>query len=325
MKARRLNVRWIVALATALMAGAALASAPMQKSQAPGYYRTMVGDFEVTSLSDGSMTFNVQELLTNITPAQLDADLARAFLKEPVDFSINGFLVNTGTKLILIDTGTGGAFGPTVGTLLSNLTASGYKPEQVDEVYLTHLHGDHIGGLTTKDGKAIYPNATVRIAKAEADYWLSEAKMNAAPADAKPDFQGAMAALKPYIEGKHFQPINGDIEVVPGIRAIAAHGHTPGHTVYLVSSKDQHLLLWGDLMHVAAAQMPDPTVTIHFDSDSAAAAVSRQKLFAEAAAKGYLVGGAHLSFPGLGHLRRDETGGKKGYTYVPIAYRWPIP
>lgn len=325
MNSRRLNARWIVMLAAALITGAALASAPMQKTQAPGYYRTMIGDFEVTVLSDGSMTFNVQELLTNITPAQLDTDLARAFLKEPVDLSINAFLVNTGSKLVLIDTGTGGAFGPTAGKLLSNLIASGYQPGQVDEIYLTHMHGDHLGGLTTQDGKAVFPHATVRAGQAEADYWLSEAKLNAAPADDKPGFQHAMAALKPYIAARHFQPISGDIELVPGIRAIAAHGHTPGHTAYLVSSQEQNLLLWGDLMHVAAAQFPDPTVTINFDVDSPAAAASRQKLFAEAAAKGYLVGGAHLSFPGLGHLRPDDTTGKRGYTFVPITYRWPIP
>jgi glyoxylase-like metal-dependent hydrolase (beta-lactamase superfamily II) len=314
---------WVVTVAFALLMGIAAAGAPMPKAQAPGYYRIMLGDFEVTALSDGSVPFNVHELLTNITPTQLDTDLARAFLKEPIEFSVNAFLVNTGTKLVMIDTGTGGAYGPTVGKLISNLEAAGYRPEQVDEIYITHMHGDHIGGLITKDGKAVFPNAIVRAAKAEGDYWLSEAKMKAAPADDTGSFQSAMAALKPYIAARHYQPIGGDVELIPGIRAIAASGHTPGHTVYLVSSKDQNLLLWGDLMHVAAAQFPDPTVTIKFDGDSPAAAVTRQKIFAEATARGYLVGGAHLSFPGLGHLRADESGSgvNRGYSYVPIAYR----
>jgi len=175
----------------------------------------MLGDFEVTALSDGSIPFNVHELLTNITSAQLDTDLAHAFLKEPIEFSINAFLVNTGTKLVLIDTGTGGAYGPTVGKLIANLEAAGYKPEQVDEIYITHLHGDHIGGLTTKDGKAVFPNAIVRAAKAEGDYWLSEANMKAAAADDKGGFQAAMAALKPYIAAKHYEPISGDVELIP--------------------------------------------------------------------------------------------------------------
>lgn len=325
MNLTRVRAGWFATMASTTLTGVALAGAPMQKVQAPGFYRTTVGDFEVTALSDGSVPFNVHDLLTNVTPAQLDADLARAFLKEPVEFSINTFLINTGTKLVLIDTGTGGAFGPTVGKLLANLEAAGYKPEQIDEIYITHMHGDHIGGLTTKDGKAVFPNAIVRAGKAEGDHWLSESAMKAAPKDDQSGFQAAMTALKPYIAAKHFQPISGDVELVPGIRAIAAAGHTPGHTIYLVSSKDQNLLLWGDLMHVAAAQFPNPAVTIKFDSDSVAAAASRNKIFALAAAKGYMVGGAHLSFPGLGHIRAEDGSGKTGYIYAPIAYRWAVP
>jgi glyoxylase-like metal-dependent hydrolase (beta-lactamase superfamily II) len=334
MKAIPMLTRWLALPGLMLFAGAALAAAPMQKTQAPGYYRLMLGDFEVTVLSDGTLPFDVQQLLTNITPQQLDAALARAFLKEPIDISVNAFLINTGTQLALIDTGTGGSFGPTVGRLLGNLEAAGYKPEQVDEIYITHMHGDHIGGLS-QNGKAVFPNATVRASQAEADYWLSEAKMNAAPAQAQGGFKGAMAALQPYIAAKRFQPIQGDAQLIPGIRALAAPGHTPGHTLYLVTSKNENLLLWGDLMHVAAAQFPNPAVTIRFDSDSASAARERMKFFAEAAAKGYLVGGAHLSFPGLGHLRasgpvKAAAGGASGdgsavtsYLYVPVAYALP--
>jgi glyoxylase-like metal-dependent hydrolase (beta-lactamase superfamily II) len=313
------RTRWIATLALSLCIGTAMAGAPMQKTQAQGFYRMMLGDFEVTVLSDGTLPFDVHKFLTNITPAQLDADLERAFLKEPIEFSVNAFLVNTGTKLELIDTGTGGSSGPTVGKLLVNLAAAGYKPEQVDDIYITHMHGDHIGGLTAND-KAVFPNAVVHASQAEADYWLSEAKMNAAPADERDSFKTAMAALKPYIAAKRFQPFRGSVELIPGIRSIAAYGHTPGHTVYLVSSKTENLLLWGDLMHVAAAQIPDPSVSVQFDTDSVAAAKQRKLVFAEAAAKGYLVGGAHLSFPGLGHLR---TSGSAGYVYVPITYSVP--
>jgi len=230
---------------------------------------------------------------------------------------VNAYLVNTGTKLVLIDTGAG-SFGPGVGQLLGNLEAAGYKPEQVDEIYITHMHGDHIGGLT-RNGKANFPNATVRAAKAEADHWLSQAKMSAASEQARGSFKSAMAALEPYIAAKHFRPFDGDVELVPGVRAVAAHGHTPGHTLYLVTSKDENLLVWGDLMHVGAVQFPDPAVTINFDSDSPAAVRQRAHFFAEAAARKYMVGGAHLSFPGLGHLLVN--GG--GYDYVPVTYSLP--
>jgi glyoxylase-like metal-dependent hydrolase (beta-lactamase superfamily II) len=319
--------RWMAAFALMTLTGTALASAPMQKTQAPGFYRTMLGDFEVTVLCDGVLPFTVQGLLTNITPEQLDTALTRAFLKEPVELSVNGFLINTGAKLELIDTGSGSSFGPSVGKLLGNLRAAGYQAEQVDDIYITHMHGDHIGGLT-QDGKAVFPNAIVHAARQEADHWLSEAKMNAAPAAQKRGFQQASAIFKPYLAAKHFQPFDGDVELTPGIRSMNAFGHTPGHTTYLVTSKNESLLLWGDLMHVAAAQFPNPAVTINFDSDSPAAARVRIKTFAEAAAKGYLVGGAHLSFPGLGHLRANgpeanAPGGVVSYTYVPVPYGVP--
>jgi glyoxylase-like metal-dependent hydrolase (beta-lactamase superfamily II) len=309
----------MMAVTLLLLVGPVMAGAPLQHTQAPGFYRMMLGDFEVTVLSDGILPFNVQDLLTNTTPARIDAALARAFQKEPVEFSVNAFLVNTGTKLVLIDTGAG-SWAPSVGKLLGNLQAAGYKPEQVDEIYITHMHGDHIGGLS-QNGKASFPNATVRASQAEADHWLSEAKMNAAPAPARDGFKNAMAALQPYVAAKHFRPFTGNVELVPGVQSVGAPGHTPGHTLYLVSSKGESLLLWGDLMHVAAVQFPDPSVTINFDSDSTAAARERAHFFAEAAAKKYMVGGAHLSFPGLGYLIAN--GPNAGYSYVPITYSVP--
>jgi glyoxylase-like metal-dependent hydrolase (beta-lactamase superfamily II) len=307
------------ALAAILLFGAtAEAAAPQLKTQAPGWYRMMIGDIEVTALSDGIFPMEVGKLLTNITPKELDAALAKSFLKDPVDASVNGFLINTGAKLVLIDTGAGVLFGPSVGKLISNLKAAGYKPDQVDEIYITHMHGDHIGGLLA-DGKIAYPNALVRASQAEADYWLSKANMDAAPADHKDGFQTAMSTLNAYVAAGKFKPFASDGELVPGIRAVVTPGHTPGHAVYKIESKGETLVLWGDLMHVAAAQFPDPSVTIHFDSDSTKAAAQRKRIFADAAKHGYWVGGAHLPFPGIGHLRSAGT----GYTYVPAHYTVP--
>ena len=307
------------ALAIILLAGAAAeASAPLQKTQAPGYYRMMLGDFEVTALSDGTLSMKVGDLLTHITPKEINDGLARSFLKDPVDTSVNGFLINTGSKLVLIDSGAGTLFGPTLGKLVANLKASGYQPEQVDEIYITHMHGDHIGGLSA-DGKTVFQNAVVRASQLEADYWLSQAHMDAAAKDAKESYQTAMTALNPYVSAKRFKPFRGDLELVPGIRAMAAPGHTAGHTVYVVESNGQTLELWGDLMHVAALQFPDPNVIIRFDTDSASALAQRRRVFAEAAAHVYWVGGAHLSFPGIGHLRAVGS----GYSYVPVNYSVP--
>ena len=291
------------------------AAAPMVKTPAPGYFRMMLGDFEVTALSDGTADLPVDQLLTGTTKEKVDAALGKVFLASPLQTSVNAFLINTGDKLVLVDTGSGTLFGPTVGKLMANLKASGYEPEQVDEIYITHMHPDHVGGLAT-DGKLNFPNAIVRADKRDADYWLSAETLAKADEGSKGFIQGAQSMLGPYVQAGKFKPFDGDTELVPGVRAHAAYGHTPGHTIYLVESNGQKLVLWGDLMHVAALQFPDPSITIKFDSDSKAAMAQRKKAFADAAKHGYLVGGAHLPFPGLGHL---VTAGK-GYTFIPYNY-----
>jgi glyoxylase-like metal-dependent hydrolase (beta-lactamase superfamily II) len=304
--------------AAAILAASTLAHAagPMVKTQAPGYYRMMLGDVEVTVLNDGTVNLPMSQLLTNITPEKYRADIGRGFLRDPIETSVNAFLVNTGSKLVLIDAGAGSLFGPTLGKLQSSLKAAGYQPEQVDEVYITHMHGDHIGGVTAGD-KPAFPNAVLRVDQKDADFWLSQANMDKAPEAQKGAFRGAMVMTKPYEAAGRFKPFDGDTELVPGVKALASRGHTPGHSTYVVESKGEKLVLWGDLMHVAAVQFATPPVTIQFDSDATAAAAQRAKAYAEAAAQGYVVGAAHLSFPGLGRLRAEGS----GYVFVPVNYR----
>jgi glyoxylase-like metal-dependent hydrolase (beta-lactamase superfamily II) len=315
----RITLSAIALAAAALSAGTfsmpALAAAPMAKTTAPAFYRTMLGDFEVTALGDGTLAIPPEKVLTNIPPERVKKELDRHYQTSPLDFSINAYLINTGSKLVLIDTGTGGAWGPTAGSLLANLKASGYQPEQVDEIYITHMHGDHFGGLSA-NGNPVFPNAIVRADKHDADYWLSQANLDKAPEAGKADFKNAIAAFEPYAKAGRFKTFDGNTDLVPGVRAVAAYGHTPGHTVYVVESKGKKLVVWGDLMHVAAVQFEHPEVTINFDTDSKAAAAERRKIFAEAAKEGYLIGAAHVSWPGLGRLRREGT----GYQWEPILY-----
>lgn len=302
------------ALAATALAPLAQAAAPQVKTPAPGYARVMLGDFEITPLSDGTADLPMDQLLkqkAETTRATLD----KSFLKLPLETSTNAFLVNTGSKLVLVDTGAGAFFGPTLGKLLNNLKASGYKPEQVDEIYITHFHPDHVGGLSS-DGKRVFPNAVLRAGKADADFWLNPANEAKAPADKKNFFTAAQASVNPYVQAGKFKTIDADGELVTGITALAAPGHTPGHTIYLVQSRGQKLLLIGDLIHVAAVQMDSPQVTIGFDSDEKTAAASRKKNFDQAAKEGELVAGAHLQFPGLGHLQVQG----KGYRWVPVNY-----
>lgn len=301
-------------LLPALLSSAS-AAAPQVKTSAPGYHRMLLGDFEVTAISDGTVDLTVTDLLTNTTPTKVRSALARAYLKDPVETSVTAYLINTGSKLVLIDTGAGAFFGPTVGKLMGNLKASGYQPEQIDEVYVTHMHADHIGGLVSGD-KIAFPNAIVRADRRDADYWLSKANMDAAPKEAKQFFEAAMAAVNPYIATDKFKPFDGNSELTPGIKAVAAHGHTPGHNIYVVESQGQRLVLWGDLMHVAAVQFAEPAVTIRFDTNPKAAATQRKKEYADAAKRGHWVAAAHLPFPGIGHLRADG----KGYDWIPANY-----
>ncbi|HET9624772.1 MAG TPA: MBL fold metallo-hydrolase [Kofleriaceae bacterium] len=299
----------------AMTADSAQANAPIAKTASPGWYRMQLGDFEITALNDGTAALPMEKLLTGSTPAKIDAALAKAYLKPGFETSVNAFLINTGSKLVLIDTGAGTLFGPTLNKLVTNLKASGYQPEQVDEICITHMHNDHVGGLVA-NGKLVFPNATVHAHKADADFWLSADNLAKAPDAMKDFFKGAQGMLNPYVTAGKTKWFDAEADIVPGVHAIPAVGHTPGHTIYVVTSKDQKLVLWGDLMHVGAVQFPDPSVTIQFDSDSKKAAAERKKDFADAAKSGYFVGVAHLPFPGIGQLRTDGA----GYRFFPANF-----
>ena len=287
---------------------AAQAGAPMIKTQAPGVFRMMLGDFEITAISDGTLDLPVDKLLKENQPGQVAKALQHHHLHLPLETSVNAYLINTGAKLVMVDVGAASVFGPTLGRALANLKAAGYQPEQVDEIYITHRHGDHIGGLLV-DGKVVFPNAVVRLDKRDADY------LGATPAAGKgPD--GVQLAAKPYLDGGRVKPFDGATELLPGLRAQPAYGHTPGHTIYVAESKGQKMVFGGDSMHVASVQFPDPTVTISFDSDSSKAMPERQKLYAEAAAGGYYLAFTHVNFPGIGRVKAEG----KGYSWQPVNY-----
>ena len=290
---------------------------PPHKAQAPGYYRMMVGNYEVTALLDGTHPFLADELLVGIPQAQVDSMLALNYQKSPVEGAINAFLINTGSKLILFDTGAGELYGKDGGLLLGNLRASGYQPEQVSEVFLTHLHRDHVGGLLLK-GKMIYPNAVIHVSQVDADFWLNSANKAKVPKILWPMFDGAIDSLKPYIAAGKFKPFDADGELEPGIVAIAAPGHSPGHTVYKITSAGQTLMVWGDIVHVAPVQFPEPSASIKYDINGVAAVQSRERIFKEAAAQGYWIAAAHVSFPGIGHVHANTNG--NGYIWVPTNY-----
>jgi glyoxylase-like metal-dependent hydrolase (beta-lactamase superfamily II) len=320
-----------------ILAPPADAAAPQVRTQGPGFYRMMLGEFEVTALLDGTHRFPAyqvlarlkpgndgasgsRELLSTASPGETDAALAAIDLRAPPEGSINAFLINTGSKLVLIDTGAGALYGACCGHLLQNLRSAGYQPEQVDLVLLTHLHVDHVGGVMA-DGKIAFPNAVVRVSKRDADYWLDAADEKAAPQLLIPMFEGAKHVLAPYIASGQFQPFDYGAELLPGIQPIPTPGHSPGHSSYMIESRGQKLLVWGDIVHVAPVQFPDPGVITTYDSDGASAERQREMLFADAKLEGYWIGAAHITFPGLGHVGlRDGH-----FIWIPTEYTTELP
>ena len=280
-----------------------------------GYYHLKIGDYEVTALSDGTIPQDLHQLLKNTTPGEVDGLLKGDFQSNPVELSVNAYLIKNGDQLILIDAGTAGNFGPTLGHLTESLAHAGYKPEQISAVLVTHIHIDHIGGLMD-GGKMMFPNATIYISKPEVNFWLSPESKAKAPESLKAYFAQAEASVGPYLKAGKVKTFTYGSALFPGIMPVATPGHTPGHTSYLLESKNQRLMFWGDVMHVAAVQFADPSVTIVYDVDQAAAAIQRKKLFAEAAKNGYWIAGDHLSYPGLGHIRGNGT----SYVFVPVNY-----
>lgn len=308
-----LDRRTFLQIAAAGLGAAAIpmqihAKAPRAGGQAPGYYRFAIGDIEVTALNDGAIALDAAIYRADQTEARQLLEASRRAPKIPT--AVNAFAINNGSSLTLVDTGAANGFGPTVGKIPANLAAAGINPAAVDTVFLTHLHPDHANGLIDAQGKAVFPNAEIVVTEKEYAFWHDDGMMGQAPAEMKAFFEGARNAVKPY--ATRTRKI-AEGEIVAGLTAIPAPGHTPGHAMVRVASGNSGLLVWGDIVHTAALQFRHPEWAINFDTDQDQAIATRKKVFDQAAADKLMVAGMHLDFPGIGFV----SGVNAKYEYYP--------
>ena len=301
----------------AARAAPAAAAAPPAGRQTAGVYRYKIGTFELTALYDGIWYRPITDKFIRNAPfAEVEHALADAFM--PADKLATPFttlVVNTGKKLVLIDTGTGGQIAPSAGALRENLSAAGIDPKAVDLIVISHFHPDHINGIKDKDNDVVFPNAEIMVPAAEWSFWMDDANMNAAPAEQKLTFRNQRRIFSDIARRvTRFMP---GAEVAPGILTLAAPGHTPGHTVCSIHSGDQSLLVLGDTAQHPAVFARHPDWQAAFDIDGDAAVATRKKLFDRAAADRMLVTGYHFPFPACGHLIKTAS----GYEHVPVEWQ----
>jgi glyoxylase-like metal-dependent hydrolase (beta-lactamase superfamily II) len=293
--------------------GPALAAAPPVGKQAPGFYRFKVGSMEVTIITDGARTFPLADnFVTNVKKDDVNAALQAAYMeKDKMTIAFNPVVVNTGSKLVVVDTGNGpGAFEQSkgaVGQMHANLAAAGIDRSAVDAVIISHFHGDHINGLLTADNKPAYPNAEVLVPAAEWKFWTDPSKSEGNFANVKRVF-GAL--------GNKVTQYDADKEIVPGITAIATPGHTPGHCSHILSSGNATVALQADITNHPALFLRNPGWHVTFDMDAAMAEATRRKFYDRMAAEKITVQGFHFPFPAAGHVEKDGT----NYRLVPIAW-----
>jgi glyoxylase-like metal-dependent hydrolase (beta-lactamase superfamily II) len=280
-----------------------------------GFHRLKIGKIGVTALSDGTAGFFVLNVLAQPKRAEAENLMAKSWVKQPIDASVNAFLIKLPSHTVLVDAGTGDLFGPKLAKLPGSLRASGVTPEDITDILITHIHPDHTGGLTI-GGKMVFPNATVHVNKRELDFWTDKATGEKYPEPTKGFYQQVEPTIGPYAAAGHVKTFEGATELFPGLRTLPAYGHTPGHTYYVLEDGGEKLVFMGDTIHAPDAQFEDPDITIAFDVDQVQAAATRKKAFTDAAQSGYYVALGHMYFPGIGRLR--EEGAR--YRWLPIPY-----
>lgn len=294
----------------------ALAAAPPANRQAPSFYRAKLGDFEVTVVNDGVRIAPPPDgFVRNASKEQILAAAEAAYMpKGNLMTPFNPVVVNTGSKLVLLDTGFGPGIGPTVGLLPATLAAAGIDPKAIDIVVISHMHGDHILGLKNAEGGLTFPNAEIKVPANDWAFWMSDDNMAKAEGFTKAQMgfnRKAFAGLADKVT--KYSPGN---EVAPGITAADASGHTPGQCVFVIASGSSRLLFQADVTNVPELFLTNPEWQVMFDHEPAKAIATRRRIHDMAAAEKLLITGYHYPFPSLGY---SEKAGN-GYRVIPVAW-----
>lgn len=259
-----------------------------------------VGEFAVTAVSDGVLNSNHDVILG--VARDDSAELTGVPYGQPLPLDVNSFLIRHNGKLMLSDAGSGHTMQPTLGRLPENLRAIGADPASIDIILLTHLHSDHSLGLVDREGRAVFPKAELYVHEAEAAFWLDRTLQPGDPERTTRNAKAQRAVTAPYRD--RIRRIR-DGEVLPGITAMLRPGHTPGHTNWLIQFGGERLLIWGDIVHLAAVQLARPEAQLIYDVDPVMAGATRAKVLDWAANERLPVAGAHLGFPGFGRVVRS--------------------
>lgn len=276
------------------------------------FHRLQLGGISIIALCDGHFPLMAHDVLRS-AEVPLERLLERARLDAIVPSHVNAFLIDDGVRRTLIDTGAGHLQDDTLGRVGSQLAAAGYAPSDIDTVLLTHLHPDHMGGLS-RHGDAVFPRAIVYAPADESAFWLGAGVMSHVDESVRATFAHARSTLEPYIREARYRTFDPEAAWHGYLRAERLPGHTCGHTGYRVRTAIGDVVFCGDLFHVASVQLATPGVTVCYDSDPTLAQATREAFFAKASLAGDIIAAAHAPFPGLGKIQRDND----GYAWRPL-------
>jgi glyoxylase-like metal-dependent hydrolase (beta-lactamase superfamily II) len=294
-----------------LSAGPALAKAPMATDQAPYFYRFKHGTMQGTVISDGVLPLgDPSSSFLGTSKEEVSEMLTNNFL-DPSNIILeqNILVMNTGRHLVLFDTGMGSSdmFGPTPGKMMANLKVAGIDPAAIDAVVCTHAHCDHVWGIVDENGKPNFPNAQIYISQADFDFWTDEAKLSMTdPAYMKPFVEGARKNLIPNRDRIVF--FKDGEEFIPGIQAMAAPGHTVGHTMFLMTSGGKTFAAIGDTTHHHVLLLEKPLMEFAYDTDPKQSAKTRYRILDMLAAQRIPMIAYHFPWPGIGHVAKQGEG-----------------